>query len=226
MEDTILFQELKAEKNFWDAHTVGKNLFCKSPDSQNIFDEYFCFCCTVASYPIEMETRRFFLKEAELALSIFSERAEMSRDSLKFIEEKRQALIETTYAINKKIEEDFDMTKSEIIEANNSYLRELVSLKGEFLVCNSQVVFDKLISQMASIEEHFDKEAFTDTQKVQYDSLTKEFSNLVSKSMAAITNVSEIEYNKKLQFLSRQPLIFSRTILINTLRMNVIFMNS
>ena len=88
MEDTILFKELKAEKNFWDAHTVGKNIFCKFPDNQNIFDEYFCFCCTVASYPIEMETRRFFLKEAELALSIFSERAEMSRDSLKFIEEK------------------------------------------------------------------------------------------------------------------------------------------
>lgn len=87
MEDTILFKELKAEKNFWDAHTVGKNIFCKFPDNQNIFDEYFCFCCTVASYPIEMETRRFFLKEAELALSIYSERAEMSRDNLKFIEE-------------------------------------------------------------------------------------------------------------------------------------------
>lgn len=144
-----------------------------------------------------METRRFFLKEAELALSIFSERAEMSRDSLKFIEEKRQTLIETSYAINKKIEEDFDMTKSEIIEANNSYLRELVSLKGDFLVCNSQLVFDKLISQMASIEEHLDKEVFTDTQKVQYDSLTREFSNLVSKSMAAITNASEIGYNRK-----------------------------
>lgn len=197
MEDTILFKELKAEKNFWDAHTVGKNIFCKFPDNQNIFDEYFCFCCTVASYPIEMETRRFFLKEAELALSIYSERTEMSRDNLKFIEEKRQTLIETSYAINKKIEEDFDKTRSEIIEANNSYLRELVSLKGEFLVCNSQIVFDKLISQMASIEEHFDKDAFTDTQKVQYDSLTREFSNLVSKSMAVITNASEIEYNKK-----------------------------
>lgn len=195
MENIVLFKELKAEKNFWDAHTVGKNLFCKSPDNQNIFDEYFCFCCTVASYPIEMETRRFFLKEADLALSIFSERAEMSRDSLKFIEEKRQTLIETSYAINKKIEEDFDMTKSEIIEANNSYLRELVSLKGEFLVCNSQVVFDKLISQMASIEEHLDKGEFTDTQKIQYDSLTREFSDLVSKSMAAITNALDIEYN-------------------------------
>lgn len=197
MEDINFFKELKTEDNIWDAHIVGKNLFCKFPDNQNIFDEYFGFCCKVTSYPIETETRSFFLKEAELALSIFSERANMSRESLKFIEEKRQTLIETSYAINQKIEEEFDKTRSEIIEANNSYLRELVSLKGEFLICNNQVVFDKLISQMAAIEEHFDKEAFTDTQKVQYDSLTREFSNLVSKSMAVITNNSEIEYNKK-----------------------------
>lgn len=197
MEDITFFKELKTENKFWDAHTVGKNLFCKFPDNQDVFDEYFCFCCAIASYPIETDTRSFFLKEAELALSIFSERASMSREILKFIEEKRQTLIETSYAINQKIEEESDMTRSEIIEANNSYLRELVSLKGEFLICNSQVAFDKLISQMAAIEEHFDKDAFTDTQKVQYDSLTREFSNLVSKSMAAIVNSSEIEYNKK-----------------------------
>lgn len=197
MEEIILFKELITQNKFWDAHTVGKNLFCKFPDNQDIFDEYFGFCCTVASYPIETETRSFFLKEAEVALSIFSERAKMSIDILKFIEKKRQVLINTSYAINQKIEEELDKTRSEIIEANNSYLRELVSLKGEFLVCNNQALFDKLISQMATIEEHFDKESFTDTQKVQYDSLTREFSNLVSKSMAAITNTSEIEYNKK-----------------------------
>lgn len=34
---------------------------------------------------------------------------------------------------------------------------------------------------MASIEEHLDKGEFTDTQKIQYDSLTREFSDLVSK---------------------------------------------
>ena len=197
MEEIILFEELKTQNNFWDAHTVGKNLFCKFPDNQDFFDKYFSFCCAVASYPMETETRSFFLKEAEVALSIFSERARMSVDVLKFIEDKRQVLIKTSYAFNQKIEEEMAKTRSEIIEANNSFLRELVSLKGEFLLCKDQILFDKLISQMAAIEEHFDKESFTDTQKVQYDSLTREFSNLVSKSMAAITNASEVEYNKK-----------------------------
>ncbi len=59
MEEIILFEELKTQNNFWDAHTVGKNLFCKFPDNQDFFDKYFSFCCAVASYPIETETRSF-----------------------------------------------------------------------------------------------------------------------------------------------------------------------
>lgn len=59
MEEIILFEELKTQNNFWDAHTVGKSLFCKFPDNQDFFDKYFSFCCAVASYPIETETRSF-----------------------------------------------------------------------------------------------------------------------------------------------------------------------
>lgn len=79
---------------------------------------------------------------------------------------------------------------------------------------------------MASIEEHFDKDAFTDTQKVQYDSLTREFSNLVSKVWQQLQMPQRLNTIKMRLILSEKPLNFSRMTQTNILEMSVIFMNS
>lgn len=79
-----LFDKLKSN-NIWDAQIVGKNQFCKYPENQEYFTAYFDFCIEVSGYPIEIETRSFFLSEAELALNVFSERVDMMEDVLTLI---------------------------------------------------------------------------------------------------------------------------------------------
>lgn len=197
MKEQNLFINLVSQNKFWNAQLVGKNLLCKDPANQNTFEAYFDFCIKICRLPIEIETRTFYLKEAELSLSVFCERAEISESVLKVIEVKRQNLVEASRIINETIQDEISKQNKEIESVNQVCLRKLVQLKGEFLKCTNQKEFDRLIMQMSEIEKSFDKESFSDTQQLQYDALTKDFSDLVSKSMARIVRESDIEYNRK-----------------------------
>lgn len=196
MKDNELFDQLVSQNNIWDAQLVGKNLFCKNPFDKNIFELYFDFCIKVCLLPIEIETRRFFSKEAELSLSIFSEKAEIDVIILAFIEEKRQSLVKASHLINETIHAENSLNEEKISSQNQACLEKLIRLKGAFLDCTSQNKFDELITQLAEVEDNLIKDSFSDIQKLQYDSLTKDFSTLVSQSMARISQSKDIEYNR------------------------------
>lgn len=197
MKGQELFNRLVSQNNFWDAQLVGKNLLCKEPGNQSVFEAYFDFCIKICCLPIEIETRRFYLKEAELSLSVFSERTDFSELTLKFIECKRDKLIEASHSVNDSVQEEISNHTKKLESINQTNLSKLVRLKGEFLECSTQNDFDRLITKMSEIENSFIKESFTDTQRLQYESLTKDFSELVSKSMANIAKKNDIEYNRK-----------------------------
>lgn len=196
MKENELFDQLVSQNNIWDAQLVGKNIFCKNPSDKKIFEIYFDFCIKICLFPIEMETRRFFLKEAELSLSIFSEKAEIDAGVLTFIEEKRQSLVKASHLINETIHAENLLNEEKISSQNQACLEKLIRLKGAFLDCNSQKEFDKLIAQLSEVENNLIKDSFSDIQKMQYDSLTKDFSSLVSQSMARISQSRDIEYNR------------------------------
>lgn len=197
MREQELFNSLISQNRFWDAQLVGKNLLCKNPGNQNIFEAYFDFCTHMCALPIEIETRKFYLREAELSIAVFSEKADINEDVLKVIESKRRKLVSTSRSLNESIQEEVAVKEKEIEIDNQNNLGYLVKLKGEFLKCSSQNEFDKLIKKMSDIEGSFYKDSFTDTQRLQYESLTKDFSDLVSKAMARIAKDNEIEYNRK-----------------------------
>lgn len=197
MKEQELFNSLVSQNRFWDAQLVGKNLLCKNPENQNIFESYFDFCTQMCGLPIEIETRKFYLKEAELSMSVFSERADISEDILEFIESKRRKLVGTSRSLNDSIQEEITVQEKKIETVNQNNLAQLVKLKGDFLKCSSQNEFDRLIKLMSDIEVSFYKDSFTDTQRLQYETLTKDFSDLVSKAMARIAKENDIEYNRK-----------------------------
>ena len=86
MQHMELFKNLQ-ENNIWDAQIVGKNLFCKNPADAYILSEYFDFCIKVANYPIDIETRNFFINEAELCLTIFTEKANIDETNLDWLDD-------------------------------------------------------------------------------------------------------------------------------------------
>ena len=168
-----LFEKLK-DNFIWDAQIVGKNLFCQKPNEETIFNEYFSFCIKIATYPVEIETRTFFINEAELALNVFSEKCNIDESKLKIIQDARSELVAVSRKINEDIQSQTDEQGKSSFEANNKVLSELSKLKSEMLHVVGQAQFDDVLKKMSDLEESLDKTILDKHQTALYNSLTNE----------------------------------------------------
>lgn len=191
-----LFDDMVNKNEIWDAHIVGKNLYNKDLSNKEVFSKYFNFIVAVSGYPIEIETRKFFVNEAKTALLFFSENVDMNADALNLIKESRRQLMDSTNAIKKLEQKVIADQQDAIIDKNNSCLSDLVSLKDKLYGAVSQDQFDILLVEVNEIESAVNKEYFTREQKDLYNSLTNEYSQIVSKKMTDLNRTSCVEYNK------------------------------
>lgn len=191
-----LFERLK-DNSIWDAQIVGKNLFCQVPGNETNFNNYFSFCITVATWPVEIETRTFFINEAELALNVFSEKCNIDESRLKIIQDARSKLVSVSKDINEYIRIQTEVQEKLAFEANNKILAEFSKLKSEMFHAKKQVQFDNVLKKMSDCEEGLDKTILNKQQTALYNSLTKDFSALVSKKMVEIAHYEDIQYNKE-----------------------------
>jgi hypothetical protein len=196
MDQLSLFEKLVTENSIWDAHTVGKNLYNKNLGDMTVFEKYFKFAVLVASYPIEIETRKYFASEAETALIFFSENAVMDTEQLSFIKKCREDLMQVTNYIKDLEFKVYSQENEKIIAENNNFLTELVSLKGKLFAAKQQAEFDKLLLEVNRVENSLGKEFLAVEQKKLYDSLTREYSEIISKKMSDLHQKNNTEYNK------------------------------
>lgn len=192
-----LFEKLYKENAIGDAQIVGKNQFCQNPGDEKFFCTYFDFCINVADWPVEIETRSFFLSEAELALNVFSEKCNLDEVMLKVIQDARSKLIKVSDDINSFIQNQTQKEEEHAVKSNNTILSKLVKLKSELNEANSQNYFDKVLIKMSKLEDGLDKTLLTSDQLKLYNSLAKEYSTLVSQKMAEISHLEDVEYNRK-----------------------------
>lgn len=190
-----LFNKLK-DNSIWDAQIVGKNMFCQNTGSMEYFKEYFSFCINVATWPVEIETRTFFVNEAELALNVYSEKCCIDESSLDVIRESRSLLVSISQGINALLQKQAEEEEQNTFTSNNKALAELTKLKSEMSQVKNQSQFEAVLNKMSSYEEGLDKTALTQAQSILYNSLTRDFSSLVSKKMTEISQLEDIAYNK------------------------------
>lgn len=191
-----LFDSLK-DTNMWDAQIVGKNQFCKYPDNQECFTTYFDFCIKVAGYPVEVETRSFFLSEAELALNVFSEKVDITEEILSLIQEKRNELVKATSEVNDVIAENNKAIFDNQVKINTDNLTKLATLREELLSVKAKETFEKVLGEIAITDNSLDKSIFTEKQAAIYESMTHGYSELVSKKMAELAHDEDVKYNKE-----------------------------
>ena len=190
-----LFDKLK-DTNFWDAQIVGKNLFCKYPASEEYFVAYFDFCIKVTGYPIEINTRSFFLSEAELALNVFSEKIDITEDVLLLIQEKRSELVRASSVINEVIAKNDKAIYDNQVKANTDALTELASLRDKLFTIKTQEDFENILGEIAIVDNSLNKSIFTNKQTSIYENLTRGYSELVSKKMSELAHYEDVKYNK------------------------------
>lgn len=196
MEQLNLFDKLVSENNTWDAHIVGKNLFNKNLGNKEVFEKYFNFVVSVGSYPIEIDMRKYFITEGETALIFFCENADLDAEQLSFIKICREHLMKITNEIKELEVKVISEQKEKISMENNKYISELVILKGKLFAADNQDEFDKLLLDVNINENALNKDLLTVDQKSLYDSLTKEYSAIISTKMTALNHKECTEYNK------------------------------
>ncbi|RUL59189.1 hypothetical protein [Prevotella koreensis] len=192
-----IFERLKQENLIWDAQIAGKNKFCLAPGEEKCFTDYFSFCLNVATWPVEIETRTFFANEAELALNVFSEKCNMDDSVLTVIQESRSKLVKVSTDINDFILKQTKEQAKSAYDANNKVLANLSKLKSEINQAKGQSQFDEILKKMSTYEDCLDKSILDQQQTTLYNSLTRDFSALVSNKMSEITHHDDIKYNKK-----------------------------
>lgn len=192
-----MITELINANRIMDAHTVAKNEYVRNNANEKVFDDYFGLCLKIAQYPIEIETRKFFVSEADQALSYYSEHVVMEEDTLKRILSYKEKLFEVTDQIRSFENEQRTAYVSKVKESNDQVLSVLASIKGKLHTAKDQTDFDKLLLDLASQEKVLLKDFFDEDQQALYDLMTKEFTSLISAKMEQLAYNANVEYNRK-----------------------------
>lgn len=196
MEQLELFEELVRENNIWDAHMVIKNIYNKDISNQDIFIRYFDFACMIASWNIEITTRKYFISEAETALVFFSENAPINKEILMCIKSYRNKMMEISNLISKIEKEETDKYQKKTFDNNNVLLSDLIELKSRLFYSKNQKEFDDHLMKINEKENDLVKEALDMEQKNLYDKLTKEYSVIISDKMTELNALNNKQYNK------------------------------
>lgn len=193
---TTLFEEKIAVNEIWDAHTLIKNEFNRHLDNPDIFKKYFDFACMIASWKIELNTRNYFLEEANTALAVFAENTVLDGERLEYIKSCRIHISELRDDVASVRTLMANKLEKETAMANHAVLRELAELKGKLFRADKQETFDEVLVAVGRAENSLVKEALSADQKTLYDKMTKEYSALISEKMTELAKLSNVEYNR------------------------------
>ena len=192
-----MITELLNANRIMDAHLVAKNEYIRNNTSEKAFEEYFELCIKVAQYPIEIETRKFFVSEADQALSYYSEHVVIDEYRLNRILSYKEKLFEVTSQISSFEDGQRTAYVSTVKEINDQILTALASIKGKLHTAKDQTEFDKLLLDLANKEKSLIKDLFNEDQQALYDVMTKEFSSLISSKMEQLAYSANVDYNRK-----------------------------
>ncbi|MBS3975913.1 MAG: hypothetical protein KGZ75_04195 [Syntrophomonadaceae bacterium] len=192
-----MITELLNANRIMDAHLVAKNEYIRNDKDEKAFDTYFGLCLKVAEYPIELEKRKFFVSEADEAFSYYSERVVMDEDMLNKILAYKERLIQISSQIVSFENDQMSAYVSKAKESNDQILTALASTKMKLHAARNQAEFDKLLLDLANHEKALQKDFFTKEQQALYDTMTKEFSSLISSKMEHLAYSANLEYNRK-----------------------------
>ena len=197
MNQVELFKKLLLENNIWDAHLVGKNIYNKNLSSKEAFKDYFSFLISLGNYPIEIQERKFFANEAETAFLFYCANAEINEEQLMFIKDCRSSLMDLNNSIADIEYKVLSKEKEDKEAENNLNISALVTLKGKLHKALDQKQFDSILVEVNEKENAILKEYLTKEQKTLYDSLTREYSELISLKMTELNQKELTEYNKQ-----------------------------
>ena len=195
MDDLVT--KLKADGNFIDAYLVAKNILSRNISDTTAFKNYIDLALEIASYNIVFAERKQYVSEANTALAMFSEAANIDEAILALIKETRKRICTATESILEQEQEYLDEMKRKAEDKNTDLLNKLVQIYQQIQNAKTQKQFDAALLQVTEVESAMDKSAFSKEQSITYEKLTQKYSELISRQMETINKNELLEYNKK-----------------------------
>lgn len=192
-----LFQSLVRENKIKAAYLVARNEFYRKPAHSSYFEQYLEFCLNVGSSSVEVETRDFFIKEAEKALGHYTDHVAMNEKVLKEIVRYRQLLVDARESLERELQEERIEEHKRILEENEGILKQLQQLEQEIQEAEGEKDIEQRLVAIVEMDKKVRREAFTDRQQVRYETFSKEVSSLVEEKRKAVAKKEMVVYNKK-----------------------------
>lgn len=193
-----LYKNLIDEGRLFDAYIVLKNSLSKTPDSEEIFIDFVELAIRIASLDIEISTRKKYLGEADMAITLFSESAEMKDIAEVEIVKKYSSSVAKCFNELVASEKEIQAKKTEEKrKSNQHFFSELSNIYKEMEKTEKQEEFDSLLESISQCEKSIDKNAFNKAQSESYDTITQGFSKLISDKVEELNHKKLINYNKE-----------------------------
>ncbi len=194
-----LYQKMKEEGRYRDAHLVIRNLFSRNSDNLELFQGFINDCLeNTQVYGGTLEERKGYLAEAFTAISVFSETAEITEEVLREIGDFMKKCDEAREFLNKEEDKYYLQQLEEISQKNDGLLKDLEDkILDQMPKAKTQEAFDRLMAEIAKLDMQLDKDALSDKQQERYGILTNSNSQIVSEKMEELNHSSLLEYNKK-----------------------------
>ena len=192
-----LFEQYKSKGDFAKALILGRNLFNRHPESKEIFDAYFDFLCTLAENLPAMPDRQRFSEQANIALSFFTENADLSEELLNDISNYQQRMDNIFISLQEQQDAAAQAERKQIEQQNQELLLKIHDLKSQISRASDQSTLDKILPQLAKLDAELNKDIFTVEQEAYYNTETKAFTELISETMRRLEYDKNVAYNKQ-----------------------------
>lgn len=192
-----LFNEYKNSNQITDALLIGRNLFNRNPDNQEVFSAYFDLLCSLAENLPLLSERKSFMEQADVALAFFSENAELDRAILSSFHAYQERLGTIQNAILSEEQKSSTAQANKIQEINNQQIKKIYTIRDNLRKADTQEEFDRLLAELSAADRAIDKDMLSEKQANQYDALTKTCTEAISKKMQELECKSNMVYNKK-----------------------------
>lgn len=192
-----LFESYKNANKITEAILVGRNLFNRNPQSQEVFAAYFDYLCMLAETLPNPADKQDFVAQAGVSLAFYSENAELNEDLVVLVASYQQrlaAIVDALAEVEKKAQTTAII---KVNSTNDENLKKLYQLKDVLHNASTQEVFDKTLAEISLADGKINKNVLSDDQNEAYETLTKEHTDLISSKMRELEYKKNVEYNKQ-----------------------------
>ena len=192
-----LFDEYKDQGKIAEALLVARNQFSKNLSDKKAFSMYFDYLCVLAESSELLEERREYISQASIALTFFIENATLDDEVVSGIKKNQQRISDILTETAEIERSAVDTEINKIHEYNQKALKKLRNLKLDLNGATTQEQFENVLNEIRKADNAVNKNAITDKQNNEYERLTKEHTELISKKMRDLEHKDNLNYNRR-----------------------------